>query len=221
MVKNTWGGRRPGAGAKPKPGSGVSHLQREDPRGRPVLVTIRLRAGLPRLRNKATCEHLRDLFAKSCDRLGFRLCHYSVQNDHLHFIVEGEDGVAVSRGTQGMLIRIARGLNRFWGRRGKVYSDRYDDRVLRTDAQLRHALAFVLNNARRHGLKLPWPVDIHSSAPWFDGWRPHRRYDHLVPGVTKPIAAPLPREHWKTWKLHKRISPDEIPDPMGPRVSHP
>ena len=119
LFKKTWGGRRKGAGAKRKPGSGVSHLEREDPKGRPVHVTVKLRRGLPRLRNKKAYRLLRDAFVKGCDRFGFRLCQYSVQNNHLHLIVEGEDRVAISRGMQGLLIRIAKGLNRIWGRRGR------------------------------------------------------------------------------------------------------
>ena len=213
MIKSKWGGRREGAGAKRNPRSGVSHLQREDPEGRPLHVTVKLRRGLPRLRNKKAYRLLRDAFVKGCDRFGFRLCQYSVQNNHLHLIVEGEDRVAISRGMQGLLVRIAKGLNRVWGRRGKVFADRYHGRVLKDDLQLRRALAYVLNNARRHGLKLKWPVDLFSSAPWFAGWTTHRSYDHLVADVPIPIADPLPRSHWKAWTLYSRIRPGEVPGP--------
>ena len=56
-------------------------------------------------------------------------------------------------GMQGLAIRIARGLNRLWGRKGKVFADRYHDRVLRTPREVRNALAYVLNNARRHAVR--------------------------------------------------------------------
>ena len=94
-----------------------------------------------------------------------------------------------------------------------MFADRFHDRVLRDDLQLRRALAYVLNNARRHGLKLRWPIDLFSSAPWFDGWSSVRRYDKLVPDIPKPIADPLPRSHWKAWTLYSRIRPGEVPGP--------
>ena len=57
-------------------------------------------------------------------------------------------------------------------RRGTVFADRYHDRVLTTPRQVRHALAYVLCNARKHGLAprtRHW-VDPCSSAAAFPGW---------------------------------------------------
>lgn len=55
---------------------------------------------------------LRAAFAEGWEKFGFRLVHYSVQNDHLHLVVEGKDRRALSRGMQGLLTRVAKGLNR-------------------------------------------------------------------------------------------------------------
>jgi hypothetical protein len=80
---------------------------------------------------------------------------------------------ALSRGVQGLSVRIARALNRRMQRRGKVFADRYHHRVLASPRQVRTALAYVLCNARKHG-RAPaargW-TDPFSSARWFDGWR--------------------------------------------------
>ena len=97
-------------------------------------------------------------FTGGCERFGFRLVEYSVQNDHLHLIAEAEDQRCLSRGMQGLLIRIAKALNRLWERRGQVFRDRYHCRVLRTWWQVRNALRYVLNDALRHGLKLTGPI---------------------------------------------------------------
>ena len=137
----------------------------------PVHVTLRLKAGLPRLRTKACYRVLRGAFRAGCDRFGFRMCEYSVQNNHLHLIVEAKDRGSLARGMKGLLVRVAKGLNRLWGRKGGVFGDRYHDHVLRTPREVRHALGYVLNNARRHGLRLPWPVDLFSSAVWFRRWK--------------------------------------------------
>jgi len=37
-------------------------------------------------------------FGDGCDRLGFRLVHYSIQGNHLHLIVEAQDEKALARG---------------------------------------------------------------------------------------------------------------------------
>nr|MCU0867852.1 hypothetical protein [Planctomycetota bacterium] len=125
------GGARPGSGRKPKiPGRpGVDHRPRAPLAQRfPVHVTLKLRSGLPRLRSGREYAALRAAFAAGCARNlngAFRLCHYAVLNDHLHLICEAEGRQALSRGLQGLLIRIARALNKLWSRRGSVFADRY------------------------------------------------------------------------------------------------
>jgi putative transposase len=58
-----------------------------------------------------------------------------------------------------------------------VFADRYHDRVLRTPREVRVVLVYVLRNARKHqaeGLAIAnvtGPIDLYSSAPWFDGWQ--------------------------------------------------
>ena len=52
---------------------------------------------------------------------------------------------------QGLLIRIAKGLNKLWMHKGSVFADRYHDRILRTPREVRSALAYVLQNARPPG----------------------------------------------------------------------
>ena len=106
------------------------------------------------------------------ERRGFRVVHYSTMSNHLHLLVEATDGEALSRGMQGLTIRIARGLNRLWRRSGKVFGDRFHSRPLRTPREVRNALAYVLCNARRHGVRAVagW-LDPYSSAAGFDGWK--------------------------------------------------
>jgi hypothetical protein len=69
------------------------------------------------------------------------------------------------------LIRIARNLNKLWKRAGKVFPERFHARILRSPRQVRNALCYVLNNARKHGLRLePGELDPFSSSDAFDGW---------------------------------------------------
>jgi REP element-mobilizing transposase RayT len=195
------GGARPGAGRKPKgEKAGVPHRRRRDFEARcPVHVTVKLLRGLARLRRGREYRALRAAFAAGCDRQGFRLVHYAVMNDHLHLIVEGDGAEEFVRGVQGLLIRVARTLNRLWRRRGKVFADRYHDHVLATPREVRNAIRYVLNNAEHHERqqgqqRAPAGIDVFTSGPWFDGW---------VEAVTvrglESLARPVTRA--KTWLL--------------------
>ena len=183
----------------------------------PVHVTMRLRKGLPRMRVRRTYLALCSAFRGGRERGGFRLVHYAVMSNHLHLLVEAGDRRALSTGVQGLAVRIARALNRAWGRRGTVFAERYHERALRTPKEVRHALAYVLKNARKHGLRLAADVvDPFTSGPWFDGWRGRRRrIDPRAPGTVdflEPVARPL------TWLLRigwRRHGPIPIAGPPG------
>ncbi len=178
------GGERRGAGRKRKgdralvPHSGRPALTPRDP----VLVTTRLMPGLPNLRREQTLMTLRGALAAGSDRFGFRLVEFSIQSNHLHFLVEADDARAIARGMQGLLVRVAKALNREWGRRGKVLADRYHARILRTPREVRNALVYVLQNARKHGARI-LGIDAFSSGVWFEGW------SDRVARASRPIAS--------------------------------
>jgi REP element-mobilizing transposase RayT len=197
-----WGGSRPGAGRRPNGESaGVSHLARPPlSRHHPVHVTLSIRRGMESLRGSAMFRAVRSALAGARARFGFRLVHFSVQRDHVHLVAEASDKRALSRGMQGLSIRVAKAINRRLRRQGNVLADRYHARVLKTPREARWALRYVLNNARKHGADMPNGfVDACSSAPWFEGWtRPralafvtNRKLQHGDPPVVPP----------KTWLL--------------------
>jgi hypothetical protein len=76
--------------------------------------------------------------------------HYSVQGNHLHLIVEADDKLALSRGLQGLGIRLACAVNRVLQRAGHVFSDRYHAHYLRGPREAASAIAYVLGNWFRH-----------------------------------------------------------------------
>jgi putative transposase len=153
-------------------------------RDRPLHVTLRLIEGLPGLRGGRTFRVIRRAI-EAGHREGFRVVHFSVMSNHLHLIVEAEGRRQLSRGLQGLKIRIAKQLNRLWTRRGSVFIERYHEREVATPTQTRNTLLYVLSNARKHaaqrGRSLPrrW-VDPFSSARQFDGWRQPVRIEHGV-----------------------------------------
>jgi REP element-mobilizing transposase RayT len=208
------GGARPGAGRKPKGERAlVAHATRPAlTRRDPVLVTTRLVAGLPNLRRESALVLLRGALAAGSDRFGFRLVEFSIQSNHLHFVAEGEDARSVARGMQGLLVRVAKALNRHWARRGQVFADRYHARVLRTPREVRTALVYVLQNARKHGARITG-IDACSSGIWFRGWR-----DRAAVGSSSPLATARSWLLRSGWRRAGLISTEESPccRPAGP-----
>jgi putative transposase len=168
-----WGGAREGAGPKRRaPRELVAHRPRQGFRGAfPVHVTLRLADGLPSLRKRATYRVLVAALGRGSERFGMCLVHWSVMGNHMHLMVEAADERALSRGMQGLAVRIARALNRWWQRTGRVFADRYHAHVLRSPTVVRRALFYILQNARRHRIETAG-ADPCSSGPWFDGWLP-------------------------------------------------
>ena len=166
----TWGERRAGAGRKPNARRpGVWHLPRPKHDERhPVLVTLRADRRLPSLRSERLFVELRRALTHS-HRIDFRVIHFSVQTDHIHLVVEADARKPLTRGLQGLAGRCARAINRAVARRGRVWSDRYHARPLRTPREMRAAIVYVLQNFRKH-LRAPPVIDPRSSGLWFDGW---------------------------------------------------
>jgi len=152
--RNGHGGARLGAGRKPNgERAGAAHTPRPAlPQDCPVHVTIKLREGLPKLRQAREHKLLLTMFAAAEQRAGrsgkrFRLTHFAILDDQLHLLAEAEDSVALARAMQGLLIRVAVGLNKLWQRRGTVFADRYQCRALVTERAVRNALDYILANS--------------------------------------------------------------------------
>jgi REP element-mobilizing transposase RayT len=190
----------------------VQHRSRPDFRGRfPAHVTLKVRRGLRTLRDVRIVRALEATLAVACERGDFRLTHYTIQADHLHFLVEANDRTALGRGMKSISARVARAVNRVLGRRGRVLRDRYHLRVLETPSEVRRALAYVLLNARKHlGARAPrvGRIDPASSGRWFTGWRE---------GIVALARSPAPVARARTWLLrvgwqrHGLLDPSELP----------
>jgi len=178
--RTTRGGARKGAGRKSSPARKgfVEHVARpahDDET--PVHVTVRALGGVPFLRSQRVFGAIRALLARASEK-GLRLLHFSVQGNHLHMIVEANEGLSLARGMQRLLSRLAMTINAIAKRHGKLWRDRYHRRDLTTPQQFRNALVYVLFNIRKHALNGNevelWSesLDPCSSAAWFTGWAP-------------------------------------------------
>jgi putative transposase len=149
----THGGPRKGAGRKPKGDKAlVSHLAR--PRFEkvtPAHLTLRIDDSVPSLRSSRRFAVIRTCFAAARDRgFGLRLVEFSVLNNHLHLVVEADSSRSLSRGMQGLCIRLAKALNAALRRSGRIFADHYHSHLLRTPTEVANALDYVKSNAEHH-----------------------------------------------------------------------
>ncbi len=168
----------------------------------PVHVTLRALRGVPGFRNELVHRVAKDVFfelsheqeragrrarrkegrparmwkrrRRASDRIaaGFRVVHYSLQQDHVHLIVEASDRAALSAGMRRLVIRLAKRIDVVarGGRRGKVWADRYHRQDLTSPRQVRNTLVYVLQNGWKHGHVRPGALDAYSSADVFTGF---------------------------------------------------
>ena len=172
------GGSRVGAGRKPKgPRSSEPHKTRPVLRAyTPVHVVLR---ACPEVRNLRRKQALRAFAHASRTVLTraheFRVIHVSIQRNHVHLIIEADNRMRLARGMQALQIAAARRLNRLMRRRGQVFTDRYFAEQILAPRQARNALAYVLNNWRRHGEHLNREgadrrFDPYATGRAFSGW---------------------------------------------------
>lgn len=165
-LPRTWGGARVGAGRKPRVPSrpNVSHAVRsEHHQSHPLHVVLRSRVRSLRHPFLFPCIR-RALAAATRARFDFRIVQFSVQADHLHLIIEADSKSALSRGMQGLAVRVAKSINRLIFRRGAVFADRYFARALTSPRAVKNAIGYVLNNFRKHGERIAGRADPCSSA---------------------------------------------------------
>ena len=215
------GGPRPGAGRprrrtrERRPSHDARPLHS---RHTPVHATLRVRQGLPSLRCGRFLREFRAGLLAMRGRSGFRVCQCSVQGNHLHLIVEAEDRGALSGGMKALGCRVAAAVHRAFGGAGAVLAERCHLRALRTPAEVRAALAYVLLNVRKHAWerlgRAPRVVlDGASSARFFDGWR--RGASSPRGAVRRRVVEVSDSRCWLLrvgWRRHGAlIDPAEVP----------
>jgi len=209
--------------------SSERHEQRPEVKAKvPIHVTLRVTKQVGQLRKRKMSLALREALITVLLHEDCHVVHLSIQNTHLHLLVEAKNRMSLARGMQAFQISAAKRLNaevpRVEGerRRGKVFTDRYHAEMITSRRRARHALAYVLNNWRRHRedhaeFARKWNVDPYSSGDSFLGWRElegkvflWRTPDTYPPLPVRPAKSWLLREGWKRYGL---ISTREVPGP--------
>jgi REP element-mobilizing transposase RayT len=109
-----------------------------------VHATLRLTPEVGQLRTKQKLREMKAAFraAHGEDEAQFRVVHFSIQNTHIHLIVEAGNRERLSRGITGLAVRLARRLNQ-----GSVFFDRYHARPLRPQAACAACLGAAIEGA--------------------------------------------------------------------------
>src|SRR5262245_31830299 len=203
------GGKREGAGRK-KTGRcrDAPHRRRPALSNRhPVHIVYRI-TSLCSLRRREIYAVFRRVLAHYLGLADFRIVHISIQTNHLHLLVEAADAMVLTKRIKSFATRAARAVNKRQGSCGKVFAYRYYASPIKTARYARHALAYVLNNWRRH--RQDWEhaaaraakLDPYSSAVSFDGWTmkfsPANNY---APLPVSPPRTMLLREDWRLYGL--------------------
>jgi REP element-mobilizing transposase RayT len=155
----------------------------------PVHVVMR---GMPwlELRTRDLYRAVRRTMARYLGRAEFRIVHMSIQQNHLHLVVEAADRAALTRNMQSFTINCARAINAARNGGGSVFVHRYHATQVRTKVQAHDVVSYVLNNWRKHAaddLQHPSdPVDPYSSGVTFHHWS-----ERVVPRLAADYV-PLP-----------------------------
>jgi len=161
----TWGGKRKHAGRKPNGARArVSHGAREAIRpGWAAHVTLRVRDHVWNLRSRRCFSAIEGALVAAKGRFGMRVVHFSVQGNHIHFVIEVPDKRALARGMRGLTVRIAKALNRVMRRSGPVFADHYHSRAVRTPTEAARVLSYVLANYAHHAQR--WGEQVPGDDP--------------------------------------------------------
>ena len=151
MSFRTHGGKRRGAGRKPKcrqPGQ-PHHARPEHDHRHPVHVTLRVVGSVGGMRCRDIYLAVREATIVTARREDFRIAHMSIQCNHIHLLVEADHKAALSKGVRGFSISAARQINKAITARGgdrrtgKVIGDRFHARPLTSPRAVRNTLAYV------------------------------------------------------------------------------
>lgn len=172
-------------------------------------VTLRLANGLPSLRLELVYRAVESAI-RATKRADFRIVEFSVQEDHIHTIVEGDDKKALECGIKSLTARVTKRLKKLLGlKRVKVWGGRYHRRDLTSPRQVRNALVYVLSNFKKHQRMADGTprIDLRSSSQWSTGWIQVRP----LPDEPSPVQPPRTWLARVGWKKHGLIHPGEAP----------
>ena len=204
VVKHGWGGARKGAGRK-KVSEHQSHRMREAFSKRmPVHVTMKMAKNVKGLRGRRMYKAVEAaLWAAARNEDGL-VCDFSVQNDHLHLVIDASNSKAMRSAVSGLAIRVAKAINSLCRRKGRVFDDRYHARVLRTPTEVRRVRHYVRDNFRKHLRERLQTERTQAEAAWISEGIDNREALRLILQSTvwiDPCSSEAARADGGTWPV--------------------
>jgi hypothetical protein len=189
--KNSWGGKRAGAG-RPASSPFVAHVARESFEGKraPLLITLRLRSGFPSLRSKLFMKVFERASLRA-RRFGLRITHFNVLPKSILLICEFHEREQLERSFKSLNTTLAIALKRAYaehsGRHhtGPVFLGRFMMKLLDSGARLKAAMKNVLAGA------FTAQAPNFSSASLFTMWK--KLFEPSERGSIQPTAPPEAR----------------------------
>lgn len=97
---------------------------------------------------------------KHFDGERYQLICWCIMPNHVHVLIEVNEGWSLSRIMHGWRSYTANEANRILGRTGKFWMEEYYDRYIRDDNHLQNTINYILNNPANAGLdEWPWVGD--------------------------------------------------------------
>ena len=183
-------------------------------------VVLRVVPNVLRLRNREVYAALRRVLERYLGLDDFRVVHLSIQGTHLHFLIEAKGERALTHRMQSLAINAARAINRSLGREGKLFAHRYHATQIRTSRHARHALAYVLNNWRRHREDfynqhtMKAQLDPYATGLAFTGWSGAPRFTLPKDYTPLPVSPPATQFLRRDWKHYGLVDLFETPGPL-------
>lgn len=160
IYKGTNGGRRPKAGRPRIHSPGVSHSTREEVNASlPLHINFKYKT---LIRSDYILRAL-ERGIENATKHDFEVAYFTFQTNHIHIIAEAQDNKSLSSGMRSITVTLARALNK-----GKFQTDRYHLHVLKTPAEVKNAIHYVLNNDLKHNgkSKIKFTKELSTGKSW-------------------------------------------------------
>ena len=139
-----------GAGRPAVHDRGIRHIARDQIKKNTALhLTIKIEGKKAGLKNKSTLKALHRAILKA-RLLGLRILHYTLEYDHVHFLLEADNNEVLGRGMQSFGISFSKGINKIKQMNGRVFKTRYHFRKLKTPTEIKNVLNYILGNGVKH-----------------------------------------------------------------------
>jgi len=145
--------------------------------GKPVHVTIKTDKNIiPNLRNKILYKEIRASF-KRARLLGIRIIHFTVQRDHIHFLIEAQNKKQLGQSMRALSISLTKRLSRVLAKKIKALKTRYHLHILKSLKEIKNVANYIQNNGKKHRVVLNKDFySSHISPQDFDPTEPFLKF---------------------------------------------